>query len=76
MINLCKVFKFCYYIWFFQGEKASAEREIKRLQGQKVLLERDISKRESIAGRRRDSIMVDSKRLKDQQTSDHLMQVL
>ncbi|KAK3228736.1 hypothetical protein Dsin_000617 [Dipteronia sinensis] len=40
-----------------EGEKAFAEREIKRLHGQKILLERDISKRDSIAGRRRDSIV-------------------
>ncbi|KAJ9536971.1 hypothetical protein OSB04_029704 [Centaurea solstitialis] len=40
-----------------EGEKASAEREIKRLHGQKAILERDITKRESIAGRRRDSVM-------------------
>ena len=42
---------------YIQGEKASAEREIKRLHGQKAILERDITKRESIAGRRRDSVM-------------------
>ncbi|XP_071737421.1 kinesin-like protein KIN-7O [Rutidosis leptorrhynchoides] len=40
-----------------EGEKACAEREIKRLHGQKAILERDINKRESIAGRRRDSVM-------------------
>lgn len=40
-----------------EGEKASAEREIKRLHGQKAILERDITKRESIAGRRRDSVI-------------------
>ncbi|XP_024996698.1 kinesin-like protein KIN-7O [Cynara cardunculus var. scolymus] len=40
-----------------EGEKASAEREIKRLHGQKAVLERDITKRESIAGRRRDSVL-------------------
>ncbi|XP_012434886.1 kinesin-like protein KIN-7O [Gossypium raimondii] len=39
-----------------EGEKAIAEREIKRLLGQKTLLERDINKRESLAGRRRDSV--------------------
>ncbi|KAK3446570.1 hypothetical protein EUGRSUZ_A02253 [Eucalyptus grandis] len=47
-----------------EGEKASAEREIKILHGQKSLLERDINKRESLAGRRRDSIAIDSKRSK------------
>ncbi|XP_010056124.2 kinesin-like protein KIN-7O isoform X2 [Eucalyptus grandis] len=47
-----------------EGEKASAEREIKVLHGQKSLLERDINKRESLAGRRRDSIAIDSKRSK------------
>ncbi|KAL2318095.1 hypothetical protein Fmac_031971 [Flemingia macrophylla] len=40
-----------------EGEKAYAEREIKRLHGQNSLLERDINKRDSIAGRRRDSIV-------------------
>ncbi|KAI3408783.1 uncharacterized protein J3R85_020012 [Psidium guajava] len=47
-----------------EGEKASAEREIKLLHGQKALLERDINKRESLAGRRRDSVAIDSKRSK------------
>ncbi|XP_035544828.1 kinesin-like protein KIN-7O isoform X3 [Juglans regia] len=46
-----------------EGEKASAEREIKRLLGQNSLLERDISKRDSVAGRRRDSV-IDPKRAK------------
>lgn len=41
----------------YQGEKAFAEREVKRLHGQKTLLERDISKRDSFAGRRRDSFV-------------------
>lgn len=40
-----------------EGEKARAERELKKLQGQKALLERDMSKRESLAGRRRDSVV-------------------
>uniref|UniRef100_A0A7N2M2K8 Uncharacterized protein n=1 Tax=Quercus lobata TaxID=97700 RepID=A0A7N2M2K8_QUELO len=53
-----------------EGEKASAERELKRLLGQNSRLERDISKRESLACRRRDSIVdrnskvFDSKRAK------------
>ncbi|QCD99399.1 centromeric protein E [Vigna unguiculata] len=53
-----------------EGEKAYAEREIKQLRGQISLLERDINKRDSLAGRRRDSIvergskMFDSKRPK------------
>lgn len=38
-----------------EGEKAYAEREIKRLYGQNSLLERDINKRDSLAGRRQDS---------------------
>ncbi|KAK6149072.1 hypothetical protein DH2020_016597 [Rehmannia glutinosa] len=38
-----------------EGEKSCAERELKRLQSQKAMLERDMSKRESIIGRRRDS---------------------
>ncbi|XP_038905073.1 kinesin-like protein KIN-7O isoform X2 [Benincasa hispida] len=40
-----------------EGEKAAAEREIKRLVGQNSLLKRDMNKRDSIAGRRRDSII-------------------
>ncbi|KAL8162959.1 hypothetical protein V2J09_014448 [Rumex salicifolius] len=48
-----------------EGEKANAEREIKKLNGQRVLLERDISRqqsrdpmrRESVTGRRRDSFV-------------------
>ncbi|XP_022147755.1 kinesin-like protein KIN-7O isoform X2 [Momordica charantia] len=40
-----------------EGEKSVAEREIKRLVGQNSLLKRDINKRDSIAGRRRDSII-------------------
>uniref|UniRef100_A0A0A0LHF6 Kinesin motor domain-containing protein n=1 Tax=Cucumis sativus TaxID=3659 RepID=A0A0A0LHF6_CUCSA len=40
-----------------EGEKAAAEREIKWLVGQNSLLKRDINKRDSIAGRRRDSII-------------------
>ncbi|KAL6272660.1 hypothetical protein ACE6H2_023352 [Prunus campanulata] len=48
-----------------EGEKASAEREIKRLHGQNSLLERDMNKRDSLAGRRRDSVMSDSKRTKN-----------
>uniref|UniRef100_A0A5B7BK84 Putative centromere-associated protein E isoform X3 n=1 Tax=Davidia involucrata TaxID=16924 RepID=A0A5B7BK84_DAVIN len=40
-----------------EGEKAGAEREIKRLHGQKSLLERDISKRDSLVARRRDSVI-------------------
>ncbi|KAL8210011.1 hypothetical protein R6Q57_006743 [Mikania cordata] len=40
-----------------EGEKAYAEREIKRLQSQKSNLERDMAKRETTAGRRRDSVM-------------------
>ncbi|XP_010276627.1 PREDICTED: kinesin-like protein KIN-7O isoform X2 [Nelumbo nucifera] len=43
-----------------EGEKAYAEREIKHLHGQKILLERDISKRDSLAGRRRESKAFDS----------------
>ncbi|XP_076948894.1 kinesin-like protein KIN-7O [Bidens hawaiensis] len=40
-----------------ESEKAAAEREIKRLHSQKAVLERDMTKRETIAGRRRDSVM-------------------
>ncbi|KAF5177436.1 Kinesin-like protein kin-7o [Thalictrum thalictroides] len=38
-----------------EGEKAQAEREIKKLHGQMSLLERDICRRDSLAGRVRDS---------------------
>lgn len=41
----------------FQGEKAFAEREVKRLHGQNTLLERDITRLDSISGRRRDSVV-------------------
>ncbi|KAF8094214.1 hypothetical protein N665_0367s0003 [Sinapis alba] len=37
-----------------EAEKASAERELKRLHSQTALLERDISKQESFAGKRQD----------------------
>ncbi|KAL2501882.1 P-loop containing nucleoside triphosphate hydrolase superfamily protein [Forsythia ovata] len=40
-----------------EGEKACAEREIKLLFGQKAVLERDMSKRDSVVGRRRDSVI-------------------
>ncbi|KAJ0043556.1 hypothetical protein Pint_18234 [Pistacia integerrima] len=40
-----------------EGEKAIAEREIKRLHSQRTLLERDISKRDSVASKKRDSIV-------------------
>ncbi|CAA7059993.1 unnamed protein product [Microthlaspi erraticum] len=42
-----------------EAEKASAERELKRLHSQKALLERDINKQESFAGKRRDSLIVE-----------------
>ncbi|XP_023641305.1 kinesin-like protein KIN-7O isoform X2 [Capsella rubella] len=42
-----------------EAEKASAERELKRLHSQKALLERDISKHESFAGKRRESLNVE-----------------
>ncbi|KAK0592909.1 hypothetical protein LWI29_027637 [Acer saccharum] len=48
-----------------EGEKAFAEREIKRLHGQKILLERDINKRDSLAGRRRDSVVDRSSKVFD-----------
>ncbi|CAJ2628859.1 unnamed protein product [Trifolium pratense] len=50
-----------------ESEKACAEREIKRLHGQNSLLERDISKRDSLAGRRRDSIAEKSSKMFDPQ---------
>nr|XP_043629073.1 kinesin-like protein KIN-7O isoform X2 [Erigeron canadensis] len=48
-----------------EGEKASVEREIKRLHNQKAILERDRSKRESFADRRRDSVMDRSSNIYD-----------
>ncbi|KAK4281942.1 hypothetical protein QN277_013382 [Acacia crassicarpa] len=48
-----------------EGEKAHAEREIKRLLSQNSLLERDINKRDSLAGRRRDSVIERSSKLLD-----------
>ncbi|XP_073223691.1 kinesin-like protein KIN-7O isoform X4 [Cicer arietinum] len=50
-----------------EGEKAYAEREIKRLHGQNSRLERDINKRDSLAGRRRDSIVDKSSKMFDPQ---------
>lgn len=38
-----------------EGERAQAEREIKRLHGQRALLERDILKRDSLIDKRRES---------------------
>lgn len=49
-----------------QGEKSCAERELKRLQSQRAVLERDMSKRESIIGRRRDSTIDRSSNVFDQ----------
>ncbi|GAB4851741.1 hypothetical protein Ancab_031143 [Ancistrocladus abbreviatus] len=56
-----------------EGEKANAEREIKKLQSQKTFLERDISRRDSLAGRRRDSVAIDrtSKTFDIKRTRDH-----
>lgn len=48
-----------------QGEKAFAERELKRLHGQNSLLERDINRRESFVGRRRDSVLDKSSKMGD-----------
>ncbi|KAA8517248.1 hypothetical protein F0562_017500 [Nyssa sinensis] len=55
-----------------EGEKACAEREIKRLRGQKAFLERDISKRDSLAGRRRDSVIDRSSNVFDQKRAKGL----
>ncbi|XP_019245888.1 PREDICTED: kinesin-like protein KIN-7O isoform X2 [Nicotiana attenuata] len=64
-----------------EGERACAEREIKRLNGQRAILERDINKRDSIIGRRRDSVvdrssnMFDSKRAKNSSVcAEHAVQ--
>lgn len=55
-----------------EGQKAFAEREVKRLHGQKTLLERDISKRDSLAGRRRDSMVDRSSKMFDSKKSKGL----
>ncbi|CAK7340219.1 unnamed protein product [Dovyalis caffra] len=55
-----------------EGEKAFAEREVKRLHGQKTLLQRDISKRDSLAGRRRDSMADRSSKMFDPKSSKGL----
>ncbi|XP_021866877.1 kinesin-like protein KIN-7O [Spinacia oleracea] len=57
----------------FEGERANAEREIKKLHSQKALLERDICKRDSLAGKRRDSCVdrpraVDSRKIRGQES--------
>lgn len=48
-----------------EGEKACAERENKLLRGQKAILERDVSKHDSVVGKRRDSIIDRSSNLSD-----------
>ncbi|XP_057548891.1 kinesin-like protein KIN-7O isoform X2 [Amaranthus tricolor] len=55
-----------------EGERANADREIKKLHSQKAFLERDLSKRDSLAGRKRESCVdrsraIDSKRIKGQE---------
>ncbi|XWS59013.1 hypothetical protein CRYUN_Cryun08bG0084400 [Craigia yunnanensis] len=59
-----------------EGEKAFAEREIKRLNGQKNLLERDISKRDSLAGRRRDSVFDRNSKVFDPKKAKALEQTM
>ncbi|XP_015582327.2 kinesin-like protein KIN-7O isoform X1 [Ricinus communis] len=65
-----------------EGEKSFAEREVKRLHGQNTRLERDISKRDSLAGRRRDSVvegsskMFDSKKTKGAGSLELKLQVM
>ncbi|XP_068652017.1 kinesin-like protein KIN-7O isoform X2 [Aristolochia californica] len=48
-----------------ESEKAYAEREIKLLQGQMTLLERDISKRDSVSNKRRESLVVKRREAQD-----------
>ncbi|KAF2284436.1 hypothetical protein GH714_021858 [Hevea brasiliensis] len=55
-----------------EGEKAFAEKEVKRLNGQNTRLERDISKRESLAVRRRDSVVDRSSKVFDPKKSKDL----
>ncbi|XP_055801402.1 kinesin-like protein KIN-7O isoform X2 [Solanum dulcamara] len=64
-----------------EGERACAEREIKCLNGQRAILERDINKRDSNIGRRRDSVVdrssnvLDSKRAKNSSVCvEHVVQ--
>ncbi|KAK6232089.1 hypothetical protein SCA6_002162 [Theobroma cacao] len=59
-----------------EGEKAFAEREIKRLHGQKTLLERDISRRDSLAGRRRDSVFDRNSKMFDPKKAKALEQTM
>ncbi|XVE95776.1 hypothetical protein REPUB_Repub02eG0129000 [Reevesia pubescens] len=59
-----------------EGEKALAEREMKRLHGQKTLLERDISKRDSLAGRRRDSVFDRNSKVFDPKRAKALEQTM
>ncbi|OMO99839.1 hypothetical protein CCACVL1_03590 [Corchorus capsularis] len=59
-----------------EGEKAFAEREIKRLHGQKALLERDISKRDSLAGKRRDSVFDRNSKMTDPKKAKALEQTM
>ncbi|CAM8904359.1 unnamed protein product [Rhodiola kirilowii] len=54
-----------------ESEKGFAEREFKRLQGQKSLLERDISKRDSIASRRKDSVSDWNSNMHDSKKGDY-----
>ncbi|CAN8259873.1 unnamed protein product [Cochlearia groenlandica] len=59
-----------------EAEKASAERELKRLHSQKALIERDISKQESFAGKRRDSLIVERSANQSLQEEYHKLEVL
>ncbi|XP_050228609.1 kinesin-like protein KIN-7O isoform X2 [Mercurialis annua] len=65
-----------------EGEKAVAEREVKRLHGQNTRLELDINKRDSLAGRRRDSVVegsskvFDPKKAKSKFSSEMKMQMM
>ncbi|CAM8950256.1 unnamed protein product [Rhodiola kirilowii] len=54
-----------------ESEKGFAEREFKRLQGQKSILERDISKRDSIASRRKDSVSDWNSNMHDSKKGDY-----
>eukprot|EP01018_Ginkgo_biloba_P035562 Gb_12656 [translate_table: standard] len=49
-----------------EAEKANTDREIKLLRGQSTLLQRDISKRESLADKRRESKAFDLSKAKNQ----------
>ncbi|CAH8354682.1 unnamed protein product [Eruca vesicaria subsp. sativa] len=59
-----------------EAAKASAERELKRLHSQTALLERDISKQESFAGKRQDSLIIERNANQSLQEDYHNLEAL